>query len=118
MYERFLWACFGQNLLHLSEAVFLFLEIEIDTYFALSFFHTLFDITLNFHHTKTYCIPNRRKFNEDSTEVDHLDLATLERELQPRKPVHFYFAHPLCLRDLSNQRPLLEGKHCLILSGM
>ena len=74
---------------------FQFLKIERYTLFAVLIFHVLTDIWLNFQPTKTYDMSNWRKFHDDSADPDRFDLATLERELQPRKPVHFYFTHPL-----------------------
>ena len=76
-------------------SIFIFRNQDRYSFCHIIFFHILFNIRLNCHHTKTYYIPNWRKFNEDSAELDHFDVATLERELQPRKPVHFYFTHPL-----------------------
>ena len=71
------------------------LKIQRYTLFAVLIFHVLTDIWLNFQPTKTYDMSNWRKFHDDSADPDRFDLATLERELQPRKPVHFYFTHPL-----------------------
>ena len=34
-------------------------------------------------------------------ELNRFALSTIERELQPREPVHFYFPHPLLTQKLS-----------------
>ena len=49
----------------------------------------------NIEPTETYHIPNYCKCCEESAELNRFTLADLERELQPRKPVHFFFALPL-----------------------
>ena len=93
VYGRFY---FWQNILHLNEAVFLFLKCERDTLFALNFFfHVLVNIWLNFQTTNTYYMLNWQKFHEDSAELDHFALATKEPKLQPRKPVHFFMLQTL-----------------------
>ena len=64
-------------------------------FLQLSFFYVLVYISFNFQRTKTQYIPNYCKCCEESAELNRFTLADLERELQPRKPVHFFFCPPL-----------------------
>ena len=54
-----------------------------------SFFYTWVNISFNFRARKNYYIPDYCKLYEESAEFYHFALATLDPELQPRKPVHF-----------------------------
>ena len=47
---------------------------------------------------KSYYIPNYRKCYEDSAELNRFALSTIERELQPWKPVHFFMWQTLLQR--------------------
>ena len=78
-----------KHFLHLKTINILFL--------TLSFFYVSVYISFNFQRTKTQYIPNYCKCCEESAELNRFTLADLERELQPRKPVHFFFALPLVI---------------------
>ena len=64
------------------------------------FFNTWVNISFNFRARKSYYIPNYCKLYEESAELDHFALATLDPELQPRKPVHFFMSQTLCSNEL------------------
>ena len=59
------------------------------------FFNTWVNISFNFRVRKSYYIPNYCKLYEESAELDHFALATLDPELQPRKAVHFFMLQTL-----------------------
>ena len=57
----------------------------------------MYHISLNFQHTQSYYIPKFCKCYKDSAGLDRFALAALERELWPRRPVHFFMRLPLIL---------------------
>ena len=58
-------------------------------------FYVLYHISFNFQHTQSYFIPKFCKSYKDSAGLDRFALAALERELWPRRPVHFFMRHSL-----------------------
>ena len=65
--------------------------------FSMIIFYVLYHISLNFQHTQSYYIPKFCKCYKDSAGLDRFALAALERELWPRRPVHFFMPHSLHL---------------------
>ena len=76
-------------------AFFTFKNNKQDYFFQLSFFYVLYRISLNFQHTQSYYMPKFCNCYKDSAGLDRFALAALERELWPRRPVHFFISHPL-----------------------
>ena len=68
-------------------------------------FYVLYHISLNFQHTQSYYIPKFCKCYKDSAGLARFALAALERELWPRKPVHFFLVHPLVFLIRPDQAP-------------
>ena len=60
-----------------------------------SLFNVLYHISFNFQHTQSYYTPKFCKCYKDSAGLDRFALAALERELWPRRPVHFFMPHSL-----------------------
>ena len=60
-------------------------------------------ISFNFSLTKSYYTPNSSKCYEDSAELSSFLITAKENDLQPRKPVHFFSAHPLHYSYLKNK---------------
>ena len=74
----------------------------IYSFLQFQFFYVLFYISFNFSPTKIYYRPNSSKCYEDFEEFSHFLLTALDNELQPRKPVHFFSAHPLFIIYIIN----------------
>ena len=55
-------------------------------------------ISFNFQHTQSYYITKFCKCYKNSAGLDRFALATLERELWPRRPVHSFMPHSLLKR--------------------
>ena len=64
-------------------------------HFGKIIFYTWVNISFDFRARKSYYIPNYCKLYEESAELDHFALATVDSELQPRKPVHFSMSQTL-----------------------
>ena len=82
--------------LDLNKEVFSNWKLMNILHFTVTIFYVLYYISFNFSPTKSYYTPNSSKCYEDSAELSRFVITALENDLQPRKPVHFFSAHPLC----------------------